>query len=124
MEMIKALLKDDSSPERMSELARGKLKKKIGDLQEALVGNLTDNHKLLIRLSLKHIKHIDHLIAELDQEIDKRLEKYKEEYELLQTIPGVKEGVAASLIAEIGVDMDRFPSSGHLASWAGIGTGQ
>jgi len=67
MEMIKALLKDDSSPERMSELARGKLKKKkIGELQEALVGNLTDNHKLLIRLSLKHIKHIDHLIAELD----------------------------------------------------------
>lgn len=119
-EMIKALLEGESSPEEMSKLARGKLKKKEDELQEALVGNLTENHKLLIELSLKHIQHINSLIAELDQQIDKKLGKYKEEYELLQTIPGVKEEAAASIIAEIGVDMDRFPSSGHLASWAGM----
>jgi len=123
LEMIKALMGGENSPEEMSKLARRRLKKKEGELQEALVGNLTDIHKLLIRLSLEHIRHINTLIAELDQQIDKKLEEYKEEYELLQTIPGVKEEVAASIIAEIGVDMDRFPSSGHLASWAGMGTG-
>ena len=66
---------------------------------------------------------MEKLISDLDQETKKKLEEYQKEYELLQTIPGVKEQGAASIIAEIGADMDIFPSEGHLSTWAGMSPG-
>ena len=70
-----------------------------------------------------HIKTIEKIIADIDAQIDEKIDKYRQEYELLQTIPGVKEQGAASIIAEIGVDMDRFPTENHLSSWAGMSPG-
>lgn len=122
-EIIDELMKGELTPEEMSKLARGKLKKKTGIIKEALVGNFQDHHKFMLKASIEHIKSIEKIVTDIDLEIDKKLDKYKEEYELLQTIPGVKEKGAASIIAEIGVDMEKFPTEGHLSSWAGMSPG-
>ena len=107
----------------IADLAKGRLKSKKEEIREALVGYFHDHHRFMIRASLEHIKHLEKLIEDLDRETKKKLEQYQKEYALLQTIPGVKEQGAASIIAEIGVDMDVFPSEGHLSTWAGMSPG-
>lgn len=109
--------------EEMSKLAEGKLRKKKGEIKEALVGNFQEHHKFMIKASLRHIESTEKIIADIDSEIDKKMGSYRKEYEALQTIPGVKEQGAASIIAEIGVDMDKFPTENHLSSWAGMSPG-
>jgi transposase len=122
-EIIEELIRGELTIDEMSDLTKGKLKKKRKEIKEALTGNFNEHHKFMIKTSLEHIKSIENLIAEIDKQIDKKTEKYKEEYTLLQTIPGVKERGAASIIAEIGVDMDKFPTEEHLSSWAGVSPG-
>jgi len=121
--MIEALMAGNLSVDEISDLAIGKLKGKKEDLKKALVGNFQEHHRFMIQASLDHVRSLEKIIANLDQEIDRKLEDYHQEYELLQTIPGVKERGAASIIAEIGVDMERFPSEGHLSAWAGMSPG-
>jgi transposase len=121
--IIDELVEGKLTIEEMSELAEGRLKKKKKEIREALAGNFGKHHKFMLKASLKHIRATEKIIAEIDAEIDKKLENYKEEYELLQTIPGVKEQSAASIIAEIGVDMGKFPDEEHLSSWAGMSPG-
>jgi transposase len=101
----------------------GSLKKKLPRLAESLFGTLTSHQILLIRNCWQQITNLEASIAELDVEITNHLALYKEECELIQTIPGVSEISAASLIAEIGVDMTQFPTADHLASWAGLAPG-
>jgi len=122
-EIIESLTRGELSTEKMCGLLRGKLKKKKTEVKEALVGNFQEHHKFMIKASLKHIKSLEKIISGIDLRIVKKLKNYREEYKLLQTIPGVKEHGAASLIAEIGVDMDRFPTPAHLSSWAGVSPG-
>lgn len=121
--IIDSLIEGKLTIEEMSDLVRGRLKKRKEEIKEALVGNFQEHHKFMVKASLKHIRSIEKIIAGIDREIDKKLKEHKEEYELLQTIPGVKEEGAASIIAEIGVDMDRFPTEGHISSWAGMSPG-
>jgi transposase len=123
MDMIDALIRGETNPDELAEYARGRLKGKKPELVKALQGFFTTHHRIMLQASLDHIRAIESIIASLDQEIAKLLEPYQEEYDLLQTIPGVKEKAAASLIAEIGTDMDRFPSDKHLCRWAGIAPG-
>lgn len=122
-QIIEELIKGELSIEEMSRLAKGRLIKKQEILKEALVGQFDEHHKFMIQASIDHIKSMEKIVSGLDEEIKKKLRKYKQEYELLQTIPGIKEESAASIIAEIGVDMDRFPTEGHLSSWAGMSPG-
>lgn len=121
--IIEALLKGELTPEEMSCLAMGKLRKKQDSIREALVGKVTKHHVFMIRASLEHIRSIEKLISGIDREMDSKLESYRQAYELLQTIPGVKEHGAAAILAEIGTDMERFPSAEHLSSWAGMSPG-
>ena len=121
--IIEALLGGELTPEEMSELARGKLRKKKDFIREALVGKVTKHHVFMINASLEHIKSVEKLIEGIDREIEIKLERYKEEYKLLQTIPGVKEQGAASIFAEIGTDMERFPTAEHVSSWSGMSPG-
>lgn len=121
--IIDELIKGELDIEQMAGLAKGRLTKKKDKIKEALVGNFREHHKFMIKASLEHIRHIEKIIGDIEIQIGKLLEKYNEEYELLQTIPGVKEHSAASIIAEIGVDMERFPSEDHLSSWAGMSPG-
>jgi transposase len=120
--ILKALL--DNQPmtaEQLAELARGRLRQKIAELTEALEQHqLTDHHRWLIRQSVAHAEFVERQIEELETQIEQHLAPYRKQYELLLTIPGVKETNAANILAEIGPDMTVFPSAEHLSSWAGI----
>jgi len=122
-EMIHHLIQEDLSKEQMAQLARGALRNKIEDLEKALEGYLSDHHRLILRLSLQMVASYNDAIEKLDVDIDRRMEAFREESEMLQTIPGVKKKSAERIIAEIGVDMSRFPSDAHLSSWAGASPG-
>jgi transposase len=119
-EMLSALLEGESTPEEMAKLAKGKLRKKIPALVEALRGNVSEHHRCLIEMSLQHVEYLAELISRLDERIHKAMEPYQEERELLISITGVEKRSAECIIAEIGADMSQFPSEGHLSSWAGV----
>ncbi len=121
--IIDALLERELTVKEMADLARGKLKKKKDAISEALVGRITRHHVFMIRASLEHIKGVTKLIADVDRQIEDQLKPYEKEVKLLETIPGVKEHGSASIIAEIGVNMEQFPSAEHLSSWAGMSPG-
>ncbi|MCL0093085.1 IS110 family transposase [Dehalococcoidia bacterium] len=118
-EMLSALLEGESTPEEMAKLAKGKLRKKIPALVEALRGNVSEHHRYLLEMSLRHFEYLVELISELDERVDKAMEPYQEERDLLISITGVEKRTAECIIAEMGVDMSQFPSEGHLSSWAG-----
>jgi transposase len=121
--IIEELIKGELEPEEMVELSKGRLRQKRGALKEALVGQVREHHKFMIKVSLKHIRAMGKILSDIERKIQEKIDRhYKEEYELLQTIPGVK-GEASTLIAEMGVDMERFPSEEHLSSWAGMSPG-
>lgn len=119
--MLEVLMKEAApDPEAMAEMARGRLRKKIPELVEALKGRVSSHHVYLLRKSMEHIGFLEESIAELDEVIEEHLRPFEVECELLQTHPGIKTISAAELIAEIGVDMSVFPTAAHLASWAGV----
>jgi transposase len=118
--MLRALRDGEEDPQILAEFARGKLRTKLPALRQALLGRVRPYHRILLGELLAHITYLDETIARLDAEIERHLATFTEEVELLQTIPGVSQVAAATLVAEIGVDMARFPSAHHLASWAGV----
>src|SRR5512136_728774 len=121
--IVEELIKGKLRAEEMAELSKGRLRQKKGDLKEALVGEVREHHKFMIKVSLKHIRAMEKILSDIERKIQEKIDlHYKEEYALLQTIPGVK-GEASTLIAEMGVDMGRFPSEEHLSSWAGMSPG-
>lgn len=128
-EMIPALIAGGRDPERLAELARGRLRNKTDELKLALEGLFRPHHAGLLGMILSHIQYLvepigfARNIAELETKIDLLCEAYAKERELLDTAPGVNKRSAQDLIAEIGVDMSHFPSHKHLCSWAGISPG-
>jgi transposase len=119
--MIMALLeKDELSPEDIKYLAKGKLRNKIDLLIKAMDSTITDHHRFLLRMHFEQIGSISNQIAKFDEVIDRKLEPCKEEYELIQTCPGLNKITSASILAEIGVDISQFPDKHHLCSWAAI----
>jgi transposase len=121
--IIEELIKGKLEAEKMAELSKGRLRRKRGHLKEALAGEVREHHKLMIKASLRHIRAMEKILLGIARKIREKIERdYKEEDELLQTIPGVKEN-ASTVIAEIGVDMDIFPNEMHLSSWAGMSPG-
>jgi transposase len=109
------------SAEQIADLSKCRLRQRIPELTEALQGHhMNDHHRWLIAQSVEHAVLLDRQMEELEAMIEKKLELYREQYELLQTIPGVKGLTAASILAEIGPDMSQFASAKHLCSWAGI----
>src|SRR3989441_2932333 len=118
--MLEALVAGTHDPEVLAELARGRLRRKLPALREALTGRFrSDHHGLLVSQILAHIDYLDETIAFLSAQIEQVIAPFSTERELLETIPGVARFGAEVLIAELGVDMSVFPTSAHLASWAG-----
>jgi transposase len=114
------LEKDSLSREEISQLAKGKLKKKVDLLEKALNGKLTDHHRFLLKMHLENIDHIAKQIKKIDEEIQRKMVPFQKESKLIQTIPGIGEVNASAILAEIGVDMSQFPDEAHLSSWAGV----
>lgn len=119
-EMIDALVAGQRDPEVLAEMAKGRLRAKIPQLHDALVGRFSEHHALLCRAMLARIDQADVTINELTGRIDELLNPYEAAVSLLVTIPGVARRGAQVILAEIGTDMSRFPTAGHLASWAGM----
>jgi transposase len=89
-------------------------------IQKALQGTLEEEDRNMLKLMMDHVEANEQIISRVEQEIQKHLKPYQAQIELLETIPGVKSLAAASMIAEIGVDMDQFKNASHLSAWAGM----
>jgi transposase len=101
-------------------MALTRMRPKIPELREALVGRFDDHHAVLARLHLDHIDELTQTEARLDKEVDRLMAPFDEAATRLVTTPGVGKRVAEVVVAEIGTDMGRSPSAAHLASWAGL----
>jgi transposase len=122
--MIAALVEGTTDPVVLADLARGRLRKKLPDLQRALQGRFRAHHAFLIQQIFAKIDFLDETLDRLTSEIDRRLHPFEPTIALLDTIPGVDRTGAMILIAETGGDMRRFPSDAHLCSWAALCPGQ
>jgi transposase len=118
--MLDALIADEQSPAQMAQLARGRMRSRMPALCQALEGRVTDHHRFLLQQMLAQCDFLEQAIGQVQAQIERQLAPYQDALALLQTIPGISGTSAAAIIAEIGVDMTRFPSAKHLASWAGL----
>jgi transposase len=119
--MIEALIDGERRGAVLADLALGRMRSKIGDLEMALEGRFGDHHALMCRLHLDHIGHLDAMIAKLDAQIEAMMAPFRAERDLLTTIPGIGPVTAAAVISEIGASVtEYFPDAAHLASWAGL----
>jgi transposase len=118
--MLEALIADKTSLSEMAELAKGKLRRKIPQLELALEGKLQEHHRFLLRLQRSRLDAVEKDLAILEQRIQQKLEPYAAQLALLLEIPGIDLTLASVIIAELGVDMSAFQSVSQLASWAGV----
>jgi len=120
-DMLRALIEGKRTPAQMAELARMKLRVKIPQLTQALTGGVNDHHRFMLRTVLDQVEYLEQQIGQFDQ----RIEQVMSPLELaavakLDEIPGFDKRAAQNVLAEIGIDMNRFPTEHHLASWAGL----
>jgi len=121
--MLDALLNGQNSPSEIARLAQRRAKSKVAEIQQALEQHqLRDHHRRLIRYSLSHMAFLEQQIMDLDRDILAKIQEAGLEpaWELLQSVPGIQQRGAASILAETGADMKQFPSSKHFSSWAGV----
>jgi transposase len=118
--MLAALIAGEEDPERLAALALGTARRKQAALVEALRGRVTPHHRAMLQLHLGLVDALDAALREIDDRVGKALEPIQASAQLLTTMPGVSDLVANVIVAEIGLDMTRFPTSGHLVSWAGL----
>jgi transposase len=121
--MLQALLAGERDPERLAQLARARMRAKLSLLAEAFTGFFTDHHAFLLARMLDRIDALSADIAALDARIEALIGPFAQAVDRLDEIPGVGQTAAHLLIAEIGVDMARFPTAGHLVSWAKFAPG-
>jgi transposase len=118
--ILEAIVEGVTDPVALAQLADERVRASVDELANALRGTTTAHHRFMIRFHLQQIDAANAAIAELEKEAERLLQPFREIRDLLVTMDGVSETVAATVIAEIGVDMSRFPSAEHLTSWAGL----
>ena len=149
--MLKALIEGNASEKEMAEMAKGRMRSKIPELEKALTGIVSEHHRFMLGEQLAHIDFLDEQIAKVGQEISLRLEKMSKKpqppaptndngkkeraedadtpltwqvaVELLDSIPGINQRSAEAILAETGIDMSQFPDDKHLTAWAGLAPG-
>jgi transposase len=117
-DMMDALIAGERDPKVLAQMARSRMRAKISDLEEAFVGRFGDHHAFLLAKMLARIDTIDADIADIETRIEQQIAPFAEAVARLDAIPGVGVTTAQVIIAEIGLDMTRFPTAAHLASWA------
>src|SRR3990172_7191497 len=121
--MLEQLVAGSTDVAGMAALARGRLREKIPELEKALSGRFGEHQRFLVTQQLGHLDTLEELIERVSTEIRERMRPFEESIARLDTIPGVGRETAEAIIAEIGVDMSRFPTDRHLSSWAGLAPG-
>lgn len=133
--IIEAMIAGVRQPRKLADLASKQIKAAPKELYDALHGRLTDHHRFLLELHLRQWDGLDETIRKIDREIDQRIARlspkvgtdevpFRTLIELLHTVPGVSTVAAPAILSEIGPDMSRFPTAGHLVAWAGLCPGQ
>jgi len=117
-EMMAALIAGERDPKTLAQLARRRLRAKLADLEEAFHGRFDDHHAFLLARMLARVDAVDADIADVEAQIEAHVAPFAEALDRLRQIPGIGPAIAQVIVAEIGVDMTRFPTAGHLASWA------
>jgi transposase len=118
--ILEALVAGETEPATLAALANQRVRAPRGKLEEALRGRVTSHHRFLLRLHLRQVDALEGAVAEIDREVEAELEPFRAAVRLLSSIPGVSALSAEVIVAEIGTDMGRFPTAGHLLSWAGL----
>ena len=118
--MIEALIGGETDPEALAALAHGRIRATKAELEAALRGRVTAHHRFMLRIHLNHLDALNTTIADIDKEVDANVEPFRAAVEMLTTIPGVSSLAAEVMVSEIGIDMSRFKTEGHLISWAGL----
>ncbi len=118
--ILTGMIAGERDPERLCDLAAGRLKAPRAVLIEALRGRVTEHHRFMLGLHLQQIEALERAIAALEQRAEELLRPFRATVERLTTMPGISRTAAHVMIAEIGLDMSRFPSAGHLRSWVGL----
>jgi transposase len=121
--MLSEIIAGQATPEEMADLAKGRLRSKREALVQALTGRVKAHHRFILTELLCQIDNLDETISRFDEEIEAYCSPFEESIGFVDTIPGVAREVAEVIVSEIGTDMSRFPSSGHLASWGGSAPG-
>lgn len=121
--MMAALIEGQRDPKALAQLARSRMRTKIGQLEEAFTGRFSGHHAFLLARMLAHVDAIDADIAAVEERIEEQIAPFAEAVARLDAIPGIGSTTAAVIIAEIGLDMTRFPTPAHLASWARFAPG-
>jgi transposase len=118
--MIEALIAGQTDPMTLARLAHHRLQATAQELEAALRGRVTDHHRFLLKLHLDHLDATDAAIARIDKEVDGNVEPFRSAIQLLNTIPGLSQLTSRVIVAEIGIEMDRFATAPQLISWAGL----
>jgi transposase len=118
--MVEALIAGQTDPIELVKLASTRLQAPREQIVEALRGRVTPHHRLMLRLHLEQVDATDATIADIDKEVERMLKPFRAQVTLLKTMPGIRDLLASTLLAEIGADMKQFPTAAHLVSWAGL----
>ena len=118
--MLQAVIDGQTDPHHLASLAHSRLEASREQLTEALDGRVTAHHRFMLKLHLQQIAGLEQAVTDLEARIEETLRPFQAAVDLLLSLPGVKRTAAAVIVAEIGTDMTRFPTAGHLLSWAGL----
>jgi transposase len=122
-DILIALVEGNAPVSELAQLARGRLREKIPQLEQALAGQFQAHHRFMVAQQLIHIDFLEGLIERVSIEIAERVCPFEAAVALLDTIPGIGRRIAEIFVAEVGVEMSRFPTAAHLAAWAGLAPG-
>lgn len=122
--MLRAMVRGESDPETLARLARKRLRGKIPVLQQAATGSLNEHHRFLLKQWLTHWDELTERITEFDNRIEEQMRPFAAAIETWDSLPGIDRITAWTIVAEMGPNMNQFPTAAHAASWAALCPGQ